>query len=112
MFWAIINATLSAIAGGFLAYILIKWPTWFIGVERFGIGILGAGLVMNIAPILGNGGVFGCNNVTPFDNWSGTLIRAGVAIFFIGKARRIRRHEWNNARFIEQGRRELEGRGR
>lgn len=99
-FWMILNAVLSLIAGGFIAYELLVLPQGFSAWERTGVGLIGAGCVMRVAPIL-------WPQDTPFDNWAGSLLLFGLMIFFIA---RRRKHYQANVAAKRQARQHLKQR--
>jgi len=82
MTWIIINVALSSIVGLIVAVKLGLWHERFNQWERVGLGLLGAGCLMTIGPIMTIG--------SPFDNWSGSLLRLGLAIYFAGRMLRHR----------------------
>lgn len=82
MIWIAINVALSSVVGGIVAVKLALWHARFNLVERVGMGLLGAGCVMTIGPILAPH--------SPFENWAGSLFRLGCAIYFCGRMLRHR----------------------
>ncbi len=82
--WAIVNAVLSSVVFGIVAFKLAVWHDRFNAMERFGMGLLGAGCLLTLGPILSDG-------PTPFEDWSGSLLRVGCTLYFIG---RILRHRY------------------
>lgn len=83
MAWTIINVMLSLVVGIIVAVKLALWHWRFNLGERIGMGLLGAGCVLTIGPILVQGG-------SPYENWSGSLMRFGLAVYFCGRMARHR----------------------
>ncbi len=79
----IISATLGAVAATSIASSLIFNWLHLNTCERIGAGISGAGLVLTIGPTLYTEG-------TPFDVWSGAVLRLGLVLFMIGRFMRWR----------------------
>ncbi len=77
MIWSCLNVMLSSVVGAVVAVSLFRWPEAFNCPQRVGLGLLGAGCVMTIGPIMIPQG-------SPFESWSASLFRLGCAIFFIG----------------------------
>lgn len=88
-----LNIIASLIVAGILTYKLTVRVHKFTCMERLGMGLIGAGSLMTIGPMLAEG--------TPFDDWTATLLRFGCAIYFIG---RLLRHRHNNAAMVKQAR--------
>lgn len=101
MVWPLINVAAGLIVAAVLAYRLLCDPDTLTSWERYGAGLTGAGMILTIGPIL-------FIEPTPFEDWGGTLIRIGNAVFFLGQ---LLRHRHNNAAAKRQARRHLEGRG-
>lgn len=97
--WAIINATSGLLAAMIVAYEMAWLPDKFTPAERGGMGLIGAGMILTIAPILSEA-------PTPYEDWSGTLIRVGFAVYSIG---RMTRHRYNNWLAKRQARRHFGG---
>jgi hypothetical protein len=76
--WAAVNALTGAVACGIIGYKLLLWHSRFNGIERFGMGLLAGGCILTIAPTL-------WIDPTPFEEWSGALLRTGLAVYFIGR---------------------------
>lgn len=100
MFWPCLNATLGVIVACILVYKLVWRAHRFTWVERLGMGLLGASMILTLGPILSE-------HPTPFEDWSGTLLRVGCAVYFVG---RLTRHRMNNAAMRRQAGERL-GRG-
>lgn len=62
---------------------LALWHRQFTAVERYGLGMLGAGCLMTLGPILMTG--------SPFDQWAPFLFRIGVLLLMIGHILRYRK---------------------
>lgn len=84
MIWTVLNVAVSVVVGALVAATLIVWHRMSNGTERVGLGLLGAGCIMTIGPILMQHG-------SPFENWSPLLFRVGIAILMIGHMRRYLR---------------------
>lgn len=80
MIWTVANVIVSVAIGLIVGVKLAVWHRMFNATERFGLGLLGAGCVMTIGPIVASGG--------PFENWAPILFRVGVAILMIGHMKR------------------------
>lgn len=78
MIWPAFNAAVSAVLGLIIAYKLMFLHHRFTLIERVGMGMLGAGCVLTIGPIL-------WPHESPYENWSGFLFRTGCCVFFIGR---------------------------
>lgn len=98
--WALINAVSGALAAAIVAYELAWLANKFTPAERVGMGLVGAGMILTIGPILSVA-------PTPYEDWSGTLIRIGIAVYSIG---RLTRHRYNNWAQRRQARRHFGGR--
>lgn len=97
MFWPILNMTASLIVAAIVGYKLLRRPHAFTTMERVGMGLLGAGSILTIGPIM-------WTTPTPFEDWSATLLRFGCAIYFVG---RMLKHHHNNQAAVRQARRHL-----
>lgn len=95
MIWPILNAAAGLIAAGIIAYKLVVLPWKFTPIELTGMGLLGGGMVLTVGPILST-------IPTPFEDWSGFLIRLGVAVYFTGRATRHRYNNWVAVRHARQ----------
>lgn len=104
MTWVIINTVTSIGVVLILIYKLSRLAVTFSWIERIGMGMLGAALTMNIAPIVANGSVYNCPVSTPFDNWAAFLLRIGLATYFTGRMMRHFKHKWANERAVDQAR--------
>lgn len=98
MFWPVLNMVASLIVAGIVAFKLARKPGNFTPMERFGMAMVGAGSLLTIGPIMSAA-------PTPFEDWSGTLLRLGCAVYFVG---RLLRHRHNNAAAVRQARHHLE----
>lgn len=76
--WPALNASLSLVVGLLMAYKLAYRHIHFSALERLGMGLLGAGCVMTVGPIL-------WPHESPYENWSGFLMRAGICVYFVGR---------------------------
>lgn len=75
--WPALNASISMVVGLLMAYKLAYRHIHFSLLERVGMGLLGAGCIMTVGPILWR--------VSPYENWSGFLMRVGICLFFVGR---------------------------
>lgn len=98
--WPIINMTSSLIVAAIVAYKLGWKPDRFSFMERGGMSLVGAGCILTIGPIL-------YVEPTPYEDWSGTLLRIGCAVYFLG---RLLKHRHANAAAIRQARAHLRDR--
>lgn len=89
-----LNVLFSLIVAGILAYKLTCRADRFTLMERVGMGMIGSGSLMTVGPLMSAA-------PTPFEDWSATLLRAGCAIYFVG---RMLRHRHNNASAVRQAR--------
>lgn len=96
-FWPLFSMFWGGLAAAVLGYILVSKPTSFTRWERTGFGLVAAGLVLTIGPIMSTA-------PTPFEDWSGALLRVGLAIFAVGN---LMRHRHNNAAAVRQARAHL-----
>lgn len=92
--WAIFNAVLSVIVFGVLGYKLLVLPDGFSFWERLGMGMIGGGCLLTIGPIL-------WTEPTPYEEWAASLLRVGVAIYFIS---RMLKHHHANRAMVRQAR--------
>jgi len=98
MTWPILNMLCSLTVAVIIGYKLFCRPQAFTLMERIGMGVLGAGMILTVGPIMST-------TPTPFEDWSGTLLRLGCAVYFLG---RLMKHRHNNAAAVRQARRHLE----
>lgn len=80
--WAILNVLTSLIPTLIIVYKLANYPEHFNALERIGMGLIGCGLTLSVAPIIGKA-VFPAD--TPFDDWSRTMLGLGLTTYFIGR---------------------------
>lgn len=78
MMWPALNAAVSLLVGLLMGYKLFCRPDMFSALERLGMGLLGAGSVMTVGPII-------WPHESPYENWSGFLLRVGICVFFVGR---------------------------
>ena len=97
MFWPILNMISGLIVAAIVAYKLAFKGASFTLTERLGMGLAGAGCILTIGPIM-------YVEPTPYEDWGGTLLRVGCAIYFVG---RMLKHYHNNQAAIRQARRHL-----
>lgn len=83
MIWQTALVVINVAIGSLAAFKLAVWHTWFNAVERYALGLLGAGSVMTIGPILISNG--------PFDQWAPLLRAAGVLLLMVGHILRYRK---------------------
>lgn len=99
--YPLLNIIASLIVAGIIAYKLTARVDKFTVVERLGMGMIGAGSILTIGPLMSV-------EPTPFEDWSATLLRIGCAVYFYG---RMTRHHYNNAAARRQARTYLNHRG-
>ena len=89
MIWPILNACVSMVVGLIMAYKLAFMHERFTAVERVGMGMLGAGSILTIGPILWAHG-------SPYENWAAFLMRVGICLYFVGRilAHDLPRRKW------------------
>lgn len=83
MTWQICLVGLSLAVALLTALKLSLWHARFNAVERYGLGILGAGCLLTLGPILSSG--------SPFDQWAPLMFRIGVLVLMIGHIIRYRK---------------------
>lgn len=83
MIWTTLIVVVSLAVGALAALKLAVWHRWFSTTERYGLGLLGAGSVMTIAPVLAPG--------SPFDQWAPIMFRIGVLVLMAGHILRYRK---------------------
>lgn len=76
--WAILNALFGIIACVIVTLPLVIWHDRLSSLERIGMGLITAGLLMTVAPTL-------WDDPTPYEEWAGALLRIGLALYFIGR---------------------------
>ncbi len=86
MTFAIINIVSGIIVAGFVSYLLGAYGHRFNWLERIGSSLVGAAMILSIGPLLTRGVTGGSS---PYDDWSGTLLRVGLATFFVGVVGRL-----------------------
>lgn len=105
MIWPVINVICGLIVAAILTYKLTALVDRFTATDRAGMALIGAGMILTIGPILSSA-------PTPYEDWSGTLIRVGCVVYFGG---RMLRHRLANIAAVRAARRHLrrkEGRAR
>ena len=80
--WSIINIITSLIPAAIICYKLGSHPDFFTPLERWGMGLIGCALFLRCGPILAKGAL---HDLTPFDDWSSTLLGLGLTMYFIGR---------------------------
>lgn len=96
--WMIFNALLSLIVAGALTYKMIYYTYIGTAFERVGIGLIAAGLILNIGPILSRESPFGNGPMTPYDDWASTMVRIGLLIYF---SARMPKHALANEAMVD-----------
>lgn len=91
--WVIINVVSAVLVAMIVAYKLGAYPHQFTLGEQVGMGLIAAGMLMRIGPIVGKN-LIGQNS--PFDDWSVLLLHVGLAIYFIARIVRVHRHWYRN----------------
>lgn len=83
--WITLNALCSIVVAALLSYQLILYGDRFTAIERYGLSIIAASMIINLGPALAvTNNIFHCRNPTPFDDWGGTLLRIGCVTYFGG----------------------------
>lgn len=95
-----LNIIASLLVAGILTYKLIWRADRFTCMERVGMGLIGGGSILTVGPLMSLA-------PTPYEDWSATLMRLGLAVYFIG---RMLRHQHRNAAAVRQAQKYLEGR--
>jgi hypothetical protein len=96
-----LNVLASMIVFAIVSWKLIAQPQKFTWIERVGMGLTAAGCILTIGPVT--------FKPSPYDDWSGVLMRVGMALYFIG---RMTRHQLNNYLALRDARRRLRLRGK
>lgn len=96
--FATLNVLASLIIASIVVWKLASKPDSFTPAERYGMGLAAAGAVLTIGPVTFDG--------SPFDDWSGVLLRLGMAVYFVG---RLTRHRYNNWRARRDADKRLRG---
>ncbi len=86
MTWAIVNIFAGMTVACLVSYLLGAHGDRFNIIERIGLGLMGGGSVLTIGPILTHAVIIG---ISPYDDWSGTLLRIGCAIVLLGVMGRL-----------------------
>lgn len=86
MTFAIINIVAGVIVASFVAYLLGAYGHRFNWLERGGASLFGSAMILTIGPLLTHGVTGG---VSPYDDWSATLLRVGLAMFLVGVVGRL-----------------------
>lgn len=100
MVWHLLNMLAGVVVACIVVYTLTAKAWKYTQMERFGAGLVGSGCVLTIGPIMWPG-------PTPFDDWGGTLLRVGCAVYFLG---RLFRHHSNNRAAVKAARQHLDQR--
>lgn len=87
--WTILNIISGIIVALVLSYKLILYSHRFTLIERLGMALIGAAMILNLGPLAATT-AFHCRMPTPFDDWGGTLLRIGCAVYFIGRMLDVR----------------------
>jgi hypothetical protein len=96
---------MGALVSMILAYKLGAIPQKFNRFETSGMAITAASMVLTVGPILGRAYHF----TSPFDDWSVTLTRLGLLLYFIG---RLLRHWLANRAANHEAKAHLKSRGK
>ena len=83
MLWPVLNVLAGLVVAAIVVYKLTVLVDKFTPLERFGLGGIGGSVVLTMAPVMS---VY----PTPYEDWSGTLLRVGCAVYFIGRVTRHR----------------------
>lgn len=95
--WDILNSLARLAITVILIWKLVRFPTLFNTLERYGMAVAAGCSVLTITVIWEG-------ERSPFDGWATTLFSGGVLLYFIGRTSRHWRHEANNRKQIEMGR--------
>lgn len=86
MTWAVINIFAGMVVACLVSYLLGAHGQRFNVIERVGLGLMGGGSVLTIGPILTRAVII---DASPYDDWSGTLLRIGCAVVLLGVMGRL-----------------------
>lgn len=92
--FATLNVLASTVIAGIVIFKLTVRVERFTCVERIGMGLAAAGALLTIGPVV--------HDPSPFDDWSGVLMRVGMATYFIGRITRHRVNNWSTRRDAER----------
>jgi len=107
--WTIINIATAVIVSMIVVFKLKAYGDEFNLGEKYGMGMIAAGMLMRIGPILGKNVLY---VDTPFDDWSVSLLHVGLATYFIARLYRVHKHWINNHRAKNAARQHFGGFGR
>jgi len=107
-FFGSLNVLLSIVTVATSSVIVLRFADMLIPVERVGLALVAAGAAMRIAPVIGAMEGF----ETPLDQWASSLMMAGVMVFLLGRAFRLRRHERRNRQQVADSKAYLMARGK
>lgn len=108
LFLACFNMAVSIILTLSVSWALVRFGEAMNELERLGLGLIGGSSFMTLAPIYG--AVYRID--TPFDQWSGVILKVGCIVFAVARTVRIYRHELRNDAQIKVAREHLESRGK
>lgn len=92
--WDTLNVLAASIVFAILSIKLFTKVNTFTPAEAIGMGLIAAGCIMQIAPMV--------HKPSPFDDWAGFLMRFGMATYFIGRHFRHRYANWAASRQAEE----------
>lgn len=103
----VINSACSIIVAAIVTYKLATMSERLTLAERIGLGLMGAGMILNIAPIMRDGTPFSYLGDTPFDDWGSTILRIGIMSYLFGRISRVWTHDRNNERHAAELERDM-----
>lgn len=80
IFWTIINISTAMLVAAIVVYQLTAYHEQFGLFQRAAMGMIAAGMLLRIGPILGKNVL---DETSPFDDWSVSLLHIGVALWFL-----------------------------
>jgi len=102
--WVIVNVASSLVVAMIVAFKMGAYADMYNRGEKIGMGLIVAGMLLRIGPILGKNLLF---LQSPFDDWSTLLLHVGLAIYFIARLCRVHGHWYHNEMMKRQARRHL-----
>lgn len=86
MTWVIVNSLASVIVFVSICYLLGAHGHRFNLLERLGFGLTGAGAILTIGAVMSRQDIV---LHSPYDDWSGTLLRLGIMLSMFGVIGRL-----------------------
>lgn len=87
IFWAVTNIVTASIACWVVAYVLVRHRSKLHFSERISLGVVAGMMFLRVGPILGKT----MQTVTPFDDWSTSLMHVALVVLFVRWAVRLER---------------------